>query len=103
MAVLFAGELRQGIKDGSFPLFIDNIPTASTFGEWWSHLHDVMKSPRVIQWVSQMKVDRSKPIEIDPLANTIAATIGGKRQVLWGPQQGEAWNGTMAPIMRPPV
>ncbi|VVN50338.1 hypothetical protein PS687_00253 [Pseudomonas fluorescens] len=99
LAVLFAGELRQGIKDGSFPLFVDNIPTASTFGEWWSHLHDVMKSPRVIQWVSQMKVDRSKPIEIDPLANTIAATIGGKRQVLWGPQQGEAWNGTMAPIM----
>src|SRR5476649_2187273 len=63
---------------------IDTIAPASAFGQWWSHLHDLMKSPYFVRWATHQQIDLSKPIEINPRDNLISAFVGGQRKPFSG-------------------
>ncbi|WP_456026821.1 hypothetical protein [Pseudomonas capeferrum] len=79
---------------------IDHLPPASAFGQWWSHLHDLMKSPHFVSWAKRQQIDLSKPIEINPRDNLISAFVGGQRKPFSGFEHGHLWTSMMAPIMR---
>lgn len=66
LAGLYATALRDGIKNGILQESLDNIPNDSSFGKWWSHLHDAIKSPPFTEWAKSKHIDLSKPIEIYP-------------------------------------
>ena len=99
LAVRLAQAMRTAGNTGQLH-DIENIPPASTFGQWWSHLHEVMKNPSFVIWASEQGIDLSKPIEINPKTNAIAAMVGGQRRSFSGLEHGHLWTSMMAPIMR---
>ncbi|AZE89423.1 hypothetical protein [Pseudomonas orientalis] len=99
LAVLLAQAMRVGGNTGQLH-DIENIPPASTFGQWWSHLHNVMQSPHFVNWAEKQAIDLSKPIHINHRANSIEAMVGGQRKLFSGFEHGHLWTSMMAPIMR---
>ncbi len=100
LAGLYATALRDGIKNGILQESLDNIPKDSSFGKWWSHLHDAIKSPQFTEWAKSKHIDLSKPIEIYPGFDQISCYIHGERKSLWGPEQDKSWPVFMAPVMK---
>lgn len=99
LAGLFAQILRTAQRTGQID-DIENIPPTSTFGQWWSHLHNVMKNPHFVSWAKKQGIDLSKPIEINHRDNSIAAMVGGQRRGFSGFNEGYLWTSMMAPIMQ---
>ncbi|MBD8268959.1 hypothetical protein [Pseudomonas fluorescens] len=99
LAVLLAQAMRAGANTGELH-DIENIPPASTFGQWWSHLHNVMQSRHFLLWAQKQPIDLSKPIYINHKANSIEAMVGGQRKSFSGFEHGHLWTSMMAPIMR---
>ncbi|KAA8563071.1 hypothetical protein FX985_03138 [Pseudomonas extremaustralis] len=99
LAGLLAHAQRSAISTGRLE-DIDNIPPASSFGQWWSHLHNLMKSPHFVGWASRQGIDLSKNIEINPRGELIAAMVGGERKTFSSFAQGHLWTSIMAPIMQ---
>ncbi|WHT78661.1 hypothetical protein [Pseudomonas rhodesiae] len=100
LALLFAKALKAGATDDGFPENIDNIPKTSTFGQWWSVLHNALKSPPFLKWALEKGIDLSKPMEISPARDSISFTVNGKMQKFSGPDQGHSWAEVTGPIMR---
>ncbi|WP_048730525.1 hypothetical protein [Pseudomonas fildesensis] len=99
LAALFAQALRSAQGSGQLG-DIDNIPPTSAFGQWWSHLHNAMKSPHFVVWATSQGIDLSKAIEINPGANLISAMVGGQRKSFSAYEHGHLWTSMMAPIMQ---
>lgn len=99
LAGIFAQALRSAASTGRLD-DIDNIPADSTFGQWWSHLQNAMKSPCFVDWATTQGIDLTKSIEINPRENLIAAMVGGQRKTFSGAQLGHLWTSMMAPIMQ---
>ncbi|NWE37813.1 hypothetical protein, partial [Pseudomonas gingeri] len=99
LAELFAQMLRTAESTGEFN-DIQNIPSASAFGQWWSHLHNVMKNPLFATWATEKGIDLSKSIEINHKENSITALVGGQRRVFSGGTEGYGWASMMEPIMQ---
>lgn len=99
LAGLLAQALRTGATTGQLGN-IDGIPPASSFGQWWSHLHNLMQSPHFVTWAASQGIDLSKPIEITPRSHSIGAMVGGARKVFSGFELGYLWTSMMAPIMQ---
>lgn len=99
LALLIAKAMREGASDSGYPENIENIPKDSTFGEWWSHLHDALKSPKFVAWAKSKGIDLSKPIEISPKWDTLSFTAGGKTQIFMERDQGVSWPDIAGPIM----
>ncbi|MDF3203212.1 YopT-type cysteine protease domain-containing protein [Pseudomonas sp. 1912-s] len=99
LAELFAQVLRTAQSTGTFN-DIQNIPPASAFGQWWSHLHNAMKNPLFVGWATEKGIDRTKSIEINHKENSITALVGGKRRVFSGSTEGYGWASMMEPILQ---
>jgi hypothetical protein len=99
LAELFAQMLRTAQSTGTFN-DIQNIPPASTFGQWWTHLHNVMNNPLFVGWATDKGIDLSKSMEINHKENSITALVGGKRRVFSGSTEGYGWASMMEPIMQ---
>ena len=99
LAGLLAHAQRSAISTGRLE-DIDNIPPDSSFGQWWSHLHNLMKSPPFVDWASSQGIDLSKNIEINPSGELIAAMVGGQRKTFSSFEHGHLWTSIMAPIMQ---
>lgn len=99
LAGYLAQTLRAAASSGRLG-DIDTIAPASAFGQWWSHLHDLMKSPYFVSWATQQQIDLSKPIEINPRDNLISAFVGGQRKPFSDFEHGHLWTSMMAPIMQ---
>lgn len=99
LAALFAQALRSAQGSGQLG-DIDNIPPTSAFGQWWSHLHNAMKSPHFVVWATSQGIELSKAIEINPGANLISAMVGGQRKSFSAYEHGHLWTSMMAPIMQ---
>ncbi|WP_460084661.1 hypothetical protein [Pseudomonas sp. H2_G03] len=99
LALRVAQTQRLAARTGELR-YIENIPPASSFGQWWSHLNNLMASPHFVVWASRNGIDRSKPIEISPASNYIVAVVDGKPKTFSGFAQGYLWTSMMAPIMQ---
>ncbi|RMO65211.1 hypothetical protein ALQ38_03489 [Pseudomonas marginalis pv. marginalis] len=99
LAGLVAQTLRSAANTGRLE-DIDNIPPDSAFGQWWSHLHSLMKSPYFVDWATKQGIDLTKAIEINPRENLIGAMVAGQRKTFSGFQFGHLWTSMMAPIMQ---
>ena len=97
---LYAAALRQGATKNVMPTHIDNIPSDSSFGKWWSHFHDAIKSPQFTEWAKGKNIDLSKPIELYPSTDQMTVTINGQREALIGREQDIMWPVVVAPVMR---
>nr|WP_315412772.1 hypothetical protein [uncultured Pseudomonas sp.] len=100
LSSLYAAALRQGATKNVMPTHIDNIPSDSSFGKWWSHFHDAIKSPQFTEWAKGKNIDLSKPIELYPATDQMTVTINGQREALIGREQDIMWPVVVAPVMR---
>ncbi|WP_248730316.1 glycosyltransferase [Pseudomonas sp. MWU13-2517] len=51
-----------------------NIPSHSTFGQWWTQLHDAFQSPDVRQWVRDKGIDTTS-IRLNPTSGQITFSL----------------------------
>jgi hypothetical protein len=102
LALVFAKALRDLVKTG--PSFdgtdkIDNIPPDSTFGQWWTHLHKLLKNPQFVDWARHKHIDLSKPLSISALGH-LSATASGQRQTFRAADKDPLWDMVVAPLLR---
>ncbi|WP_026078349.1 hypothetical protein [Pseudomonas sp. PAMC 26793] len=99
LAGLFAQTLRTAASTGKLN-DITNIPPASSFGQWWSHLHKVMQNPDFASWAKSQGIDLRKSTEINHGDGSITPIVGGQRKRFSGVDNDYKWNSMMAPIMQ---
>lgn len=59
---------------------IDTIPPTSTFGQWRTHLHNLLKSPQMLSWAKEKNIDLSKGLMINADPGNIVVSVAGKTQ-----------------------
>ncbi|MFC6297163.1 hypothetical protein GNF76_10045 [Pseudomonas sp. CCM 7893] len=102
LAVIFAKVLRGIAKAGpSYDgiEFTNGIPPDSTFGKWWVHLHNLLKSPQLVEWAEQNHIDLSKPISISLRDHIVFTTSSGRREMFTAADEDPLWPVVLAPIL----
>jgi hypothetical protein len=102
LALVFAKALHDIAKTG--PSFdgtdkLDDIPPDSTFGQWWTHLHKLLKNPQFVDWARHKNIDLSKPLSISSFGH-FTATAGGRRQTFRAVDKDPLWDTVVAPLLR---
>lgn len=102
LALVFAKALHNIAKTG--PSFdgtdkLDDIPPESTFGQWWTHLHKLLKNPQFVDWAWHKNIDLSKPLSISSFGH-FTATAGGRRQTFRAADKDPLWDTVVAPLLR---
>lgn len=102
LALVFAKALHDIAKTG--PSFdgtdkLDDIPPESTFGQWWTHLHKLLKNPQFVDWARHKNIDLSKPLSVSSFGH-LTATVSGRRQTLRAADKDPSWEMVVAPLLR---
>lgn len=103
LAVLFAAVSARSAKTG--PSYdgiesVEGIPPSSTFGQWWTHLHTLLKHPQFVEWATQRHINLSKPLMIS-LRDQITFTMtDGRREEFRATDENPLWPVVVAPILR---
>lgn len=59
---------------------IQHIPPHSTFGQWWTQLHDAFQSPEVSKWISDNGISRES-IRLNPETGQISFSLNYRRDL----------------------
>ncbi|MGB3123156.1 MAG: hypothetical protein WBB95_05065, partial [Pseudomonas sp.] len=72
LAVLYGQALARSTGDVNhdITLMIENIPSNSTFGQWWSQLGQAFESPQVAEWMRHLGINR-QTLEINPASGQV--------------------------------
>jgi len=102
LAGVFAKTSHELVKtglsiDGTDSL--DEIPPDSTFGQWWTHLHKLLKNPQFVGWAKGKHIDLSKPLLISSFGH-LTATASGQRQTFRALDKDPLWDMAVAPVLR---
>lgn len=102
LAGVFAKTSHELVKTGlSFDNtdYLDEIPPDSTFGQWWTHLHKLLKNPQFVGWAKGKHIDLSKPLLISSFGR-LTATASGQHQTFRALDKDPLWDMAVAPVLR---
>ncbi|OPA86495.1 hypothetical protein BFW87_24885 [Pseudomonas fluorescens] len=59
-----------GVVNHDISLMIENIPSSSTFGQWWSQLGQAFESPNVAEWMRHLGIN-PQTLKINPTSGQV--------------------------------